>query len=150
MTDIQTVLFVCDAKDWEEARACIDRLRNMKKTVNTAIYSPNSKDVPTWYSNYLLLRGDSDVTLWGFPDKHLEQQFCALPADLLLDLSGIQTDPMYYMILKHPSEFKAGIKREGKEEYDMAIVPPEEESGAIKLTKYFDIIIKYLQTIGSK
>ena len=108
--EIKNILFICDTKDWEVVRGCIEELRSMKKTVNTAIYSPTEKEVPTWYSNYLLLRADKDINVWGFPDKSIQKQFYNLPADLIIDFSGESSLPMYYMFLQHPSTFKTGIK----------------------------------------
>jgi hypothetical protein len=119
----------------------------MKKTVNTAIFAETSKDVPTWYANYLLLRADRDVDWWGFPDKALQAQFYHLPADLIIDFTGIKSLPMYYMFLKHPSTFKAGIKHSEESAYDFSIIPPPDESE--NLVYLFNQIISYLQTINS-
>jgi len=147
LDDIHSLLFICNAKDWETARSCIEKLRSMKKTVNTAIYAPTSKDVPTWYSNYLLLRADKDVDVLGFPDKSLQRQFYHLPADLLIDFSGENSTPMYYMFLKHPATFKVGVKNSEDSAYDFSIIPPPDEKD--NLPYLFDQIISYLRTINS-
>jgi len=146
INDIKTVLFICDAKDWNEARTCIEKLKALKKTVHTAIYAPTEKDVPTWYSNYLLLRAEKDVTLWGFPDKSLQQQFYNLGADVIMDFTGEKANAMYYLILQHPSTFKTGIKQSANSCYDLSIIPLEEE---YTLTYMFEQILGYLQTITS-
>jgi hypothetical protein len=146
LKDAKTILFICDSKDWTWARVCIEKLRLMNKMVNTAIYSPTEKDVPTWYSNYLLLCADKDVNLWGFPDKSIQKQFYSLPADLILDFSGKDSLPMYYMLLQHPSTFKTGIKRSDAPIYDFSIIPPGENSD---LPYLFDQILTYLQVIAS-
>ncbi|MDR1380301.1 MAG: hypothetical protein LBJ47_02360 [Tannerella sp.] len=147
MNDVKNILFICDAKDWDTGRHCIEQLKSMNKTVNTAIYAPTAKDVPTWYSNYLLLRADKDVNVWGFPDKSLQRQFYCLPADLILDFSGEQSPAMYYLLLQHPSTFKAGIKRSENSRYDFSIIPPEDKND---FRYYFDQLLSYLQTIASK
>jgi len=147
MNDIKNVLFVCNSEDWEIGRTCIDRLKTIHKTVNTAIYSPTIKDVPTWYSNYLLLRGDKDVNLWGFPDKSLQQQFNSLSADIIMDFTGEKSMAMYYLILQHPSLFKVGCKQSENSAYDLSIVPSE---GKDDLQYIFEQLFNYLQTISSK
>jgi hypothetical protein len=146
LNDVKTILFICDAKDWDTGRHCVERLKSMNKTVNTAIYAPTAKDVPTWYSNYLLLRADKDVNIWGFPDKNLQRQFNCLPADLLLDFTGEQSPPMYYLFLQHPSTFKVGIKRSENSRYDFSIIPPEDKND---FQYFFDQLLSYLQSITS-
>ena len=145
--EAKNILFICNSKDWEAGRHCIEHLKSMNKTVNTAIYAPTEKDVPTWYSNYLLLRADKDVDLWGFPEKSLQRQFCTLPADLVLDFSGEQAPAMHYLLLQHPSTFKTGIKRSEKSVYDFSIIPPKEKDD---LQYLFDQLLNYLKTITSK
>jgi len=148
MNEIRNILVVCDNKDWDVARSCIEKLRAMGKTVNSAVYSPSAKDVPTWYSNYLLLRADRDVNIFGFPEKTMQRQFNSLPADLIIDFSGEKSPAMYYLVLQHPSTFKAGIKRSDASVYDFAIIPNEDEE--IDLKKMFEQLLNYLMTITSK
>ena len=145
--DVKNILFICNSKDWDTGRHCVEKLKSMKKVVNTAIYAQTEKDVPTWYSNYLLLRADRDVNLWGFPDKSIQKQFVHLPADLLLDFSGEESSAMYYLLLQHPSTFKAGIKRSENSVYDFSIIPPE---GKKDFQYLFDQLLNYLKAIMSK
>ena len=147
LNDIKHILFVCDSKDWDVIRHCIEKLKTMNKTVHTAIFAISKKDLPTWYSNYLLLRADQDVDFFGFPDHGLQKQFYNLPADLLIDFTSSQSSPLYYMLLKHPSTFKAGIKYSDDSAYDFSIIPPKEEH---PLPYFFDQLINYLMTIHSK
>ena len=147
LNDIKNILFICDSKDWNVIRGCIEKLKSMNKTVNTAIFATSKKDVPTWYSNYLLLRADRNVDLLGFPEKILQRQFYHLPADLLIDFSSSQVSPLYYMLLKHPSTFKAGIKYSKDSAYDFSIIPPEDNN---TIPYLFDQLITYLKTIQSK
>ena len=147
MDDINNVLFLCDSKDWTIIRSCIEKLRAMNKTVNTAIYAINKKDVPTWYSNYLLLRADRDVNILGFPDSTIQKQFYHLPADLLIDFTSNDSIYMYYMCLKHPSTFKAGIKHSDNKVYDFSIIPPTDENNNISFL--FEQLVTYLTTISS-
>ena len=146
LDDIKNILFICDSRDWTIVRGCIEKLRSMNKTVNTAIFATSKKDVPTWYSNYLLLRADRDVNLFGFPEKILQKQFYHLPADLLIDFSSSQSSALYYMFLKHPSTFKAGIKHSEDSAYDLSIIPPEDKN---TIPYLFDQLITYLNTIQS-
>ena len=146
MNDVKNILFICDSKDWDIGRHCVEQLKSMNKTVGTAIFAKTEKDVPTWYSNYLLLRADSDVNLWGFPDKSIQKQFFNLPADLLLNFSREQSSAMFYLFLKHPSTFKAGIKHSEKSVYDFSIIPPEDNNDFQYL---FDQLLNYLKAITS-
>ena len=147
MNDIKNILLICDSKDWDIIRHCIEKLRSMNKTVHTAIFAVNKKDVPTWYSNYLLLRADKDVNIWGFPEKSTQKQFYQIPADLLIDFSGAHASPLYYMFLKHPATFKAGVKHSEESAYDFSIIPPEDNGD---LSYLFEQLISYLKTINSK
>ena len=145
--DVKNVLFICNAKDWDAGRNCVEQLKSMNKTVSTAIYAPTEKDAPTWYSSYLLLRADKDVNIWGFPDKNIQSQFNNLPADLLLDFSGEQSAAMHYLLLQHPSTFKAGIKHSNNSIYDFSIIPPKDKDDIQYL---FGQLLNYLKTIASK
>ena len=145
--DIKKILFICNSKDWDAGRHCIEQLKSMNMVVNTAIYAPTEKNVPTWYANYLLLRADRDVNLWGFPEKNIQKQFNALPADLILDFSGEQSPAMYYMQLQHPSTFKAGVKRSENSVYDFSIIPPNDKNN---LQFLFDQLMNYLKSIASR
>ena len=145
--DVNKILFICNSTDWDTGRHCIEKLKSINKTVNTAIYATSEKDVPTWYSNYLLLRADRDLDMWGFPDKSLQSQFNALPADIILDFSGEEAPAMHYMFLKHTSTFKAGIKRSENSVYDFSIIPPKDKND---LQFLFDQLINYLKIISSK
>ena len=147
MDEVKNILFICNSKDWDTGRHCVEKLKSMNKSVSTAIYAPTEKEVPTWYSNYLLLRADKDVDLWGFPDKSIQKQFLHLPADLLLDFSGEQSSAMYYLFLQHTSTFKAGIKRSENSVYDFSVIPPE---GKNDFQYLFDQLLKYLKEIMSK
>ena len=146
MNDIRHIFFICDSKDWDIIRSCIEKLKVMNKTVHTAIIATSQNDVPTWYSNYLLVRADKDVNLLGFPEKSLQKQFYDVPADLLIDFTSSQSSPLYYMLLKHPSTFKAGIKYSKDSAHDFSIIPPEDNS---TLAYLFDELINYLTTISS-
>ena len=146
LDDVKHILFICDSKDWDIIRSCIEKLKSMNKTVHTAILATSPKDVPTWYSNYLLLRSDKDVDLFGFPEKTIQKQFYSLPADLLIDFTSSQLSPLYYMSLKHPSTFKAGIKYSDDSIYDFSIIPPKEN---VNIRFLFDQLINYLSTINS-
>ena len=147
LNEIKHILFICDSKDWTIIRGCIEKLKSLNKIVHTAILATSSKDVPTWYSNYMLLRSDRDVDLLGFPESAFQKQFYNLPADLLIDFTSSQSSPLYYMSLKHPSTFKAGIKYSEESVYDFSIIPTEDR---INLRFLFDELINYLTTINSK
>jgi hypothetical protein len=144
--DISTILFICHTRDWDVCRRCIEQLKAMKKSVNTAVYAPTEKDVPTWVSNYLLLRGDKDMNIWGFPSFSIQKQFLHLPADVIIDFAGEKELPMHYLFLKHPSVFKAGVKQSENKIYDFSIIPDEENNDIPYL---FNQIIDYLKTITS-
>lgn len=146
LNDIQNVLIICDSKDWDVMRGCIEKLKAMNKTVKTAIYATSQKDVPTWYANYMLMRADRDVDIWGFPDKNLQKEFYHIPADLLVDFTSVQAMSLYYMFLKHQSTFKAGIKRSENAIYDFSILPTDDND---TLPYLFDQLLSYLHTIQS-
>jgi hypothetical protein len=144
--DVSEILFICHTKDWDKCRGCIEKLKSMKKTVHTAVYAPTEKDVPVWVSNYLLLCGDRDVNIWGYPLSGIQKQFFHLPADLIIDFAGEEALPMHYLFLKHPSFFKTGIKQSDNKIYDFSIIPPEENNDIPYL---FNQIVDYLKTITS-
>ena len=147
MDEINKILFICNSKDWNIIRSCIEKLKAMNKTVSTAIFAADKKDVPTWYSNYLLMRADRDVNIFGFPDISIQKQLYQIPADLLIDFTNESSLYMYYMCLKHPATFKAGIKHSDLSVYDFSIIPPEDNTDLVYL---FDQLVNYLKTINSK
>jgi hypothetical protein len=146
LSDIKTVVFVCNSKDWDICRGCIEKLSSLKKKVYTLIYAPSEKEAPTWYSDYLLLLGDRDVNIWGFPDNRLFSQFNAIQADLLIDFVGRDSLPAQYLMLENPSTFKVGTKKSDDDAYDFSILPPDEKSD---IQYIFDQILHYLQIIKS-
>jgi len=146
LNDIKNILIICDSKDWNVMRSCIEKLKAMNKTVNTAIFALSPKDLPTWYSNYLLIRADRDINILGYPDLTVQKQFYSLPADLLIDFSRVRASSLHYMFLKHPSTFKAGIKHSEDVIYDFSLIPPEDD---VDLHFLFDQLITYLTTIQS-
>lgn len=145
--DIKNILLICDTKDWEKMRHAVERLRRMEKMVNTVIFSPSEKEVPTWYSNYLLLCADKDVNLWGFPEKKIQQQFNGLTADIIMNFSGEESLAVHYLYLQHPSKFKAGIKYSDSSEHDFSIVPTD---GTRDVEYLFAQLLDYLKTIASQ
>lgn len=147
MDKIKNILIVCDSKDWDIVRSFVEMLKGMNKNVNTMIFASSGDDVPTWVSNYLLVRADKDTTFWGFPEKSVQEQFYALEADIVINFSDEKSDIVNFLVLNHPATFKAGIKRSENSVYDFAIIPTDSKDDLLFL---FEQLINYLQSITSK
>ena len=147
LNDIKYVLVLCESKNWQSVKPCIDTLKSFKKTVNVCVYTKKTDEMPIWDYAYLLVEAEKDINLWGFPDKSIKTQLNGMKVDMLIDLTGGETPAMRYLMLQHPASFKVGAKRLPEENlYDLSIIMQE---GRFDISFLFAQIINYLQAIRS-
>ncbi|MDR0757408.1 MAG: hypothetical protein LBF85_06150 [Tannerella sp.] len=146
--DVKYVLLLCEAKDWKMVAPCINRLKELGKTVHVCVYIQKHDETPIWDYAYLLVESDSDVDLWGFPKKNIRNQLNSLSVDLLLDFTNRELAVMRYLVLQHPAAFKVGAKYGTDEStYDLSIVMKD---GLRDIPFLFEQVLNYLQTIRSR
>ncbi|MDR2969950.1 MAG: hypothetical protein LBV32_10170 [Tannerellaceae bacterium] len=128
LQDARDIVVFYEAKDSEQVEPGLNALRALQKNVHPCVYSAGQENAR------------------GFPIPEIANRINALRADILIDLTGGDCYPMKYLLLQHPSRFKAGIKTDGKDLYDFSI----SATGREELPYLFEQIIFYLQTIRSK
>jgi hypothetical protein len=148
LNDVKYVLLLCEAKDWKMTEPCINRLKEMGKTVHVCVYIQKHDETPIWDYAYLLVEAGSDVDLWGFPKKNIRNQLNGLSVDLLLDFTNREQTVMRYLVLQHPAAFKVGAKYEmDADAYDLSIVMKD---NLRDIPFLFGQVLNYLQAIRSK
>lgn len=148
--DVQHILVFYDVRDSEPVAACVESLRKLHKEVIGCMLVPSgspsssSSDAGTsaFSADYPVSLAKS-LNIWGFPSDTVRREIDALPADLLIDLTRRHCYAMQYLVLRHPSPFKVGPKREGLELYDLSILLAERDDTAY----LFKQILFYLQSI---
>jgi hypothetical protein len=148
LNDVQYVLLLCEAKDWQTISPCINHLKAQGKTVHVCVYIRKNDETPIWDYAYLLVEAESDVDLWGFPKRNIRNQLNSLMVDMLIDFTGSEQTVMRYLMLQHPSTFKVGAKYPADENmYDLSIVM---KNDARDIPFLFDQILNYLHAIRSR
>lgn len=147
LKEAHDIVVFYEAKDREEVEPGLETLRMLKKQVYACVYS-TGQEAGEDAGAYLVIHDNEnkDISLWGFPSLEIIDKIDALKADLLIDLTGKGCYPMKYLLLRHPSQFKIGIKRSEKDLYDFSISVTDRN----ELMYLFGQIIFYLQTIRSK
>lgn len=143
------IVIFCEAKDMDGVASGLETLRRLKKNVDVCVYAAGKEVSEADAANARLVisgNGNKDTDVWGFPSPEITNNVGAWRADMLIDLTGKDCYPVKYLLLQHPSPFKAGIKRGEKDMYDFSI----SATGGDELAYLFDRIIFYLQTIRSK
>lgn len=149
LDDVKHVLVLCEAKDWGEFNHILGVFQKLDKQVQVCTHV-RKQDQSIHVGQGVVVKVWEDLTLWGFPRKNVEQQFCSIPADILIDLTTSGFYEMRYLLLKHPSQFKVGTKRihEG-DWYDLSIVLDDDVHNA-SLEFRLGQILNYLQIIRSR
>lgn len=152
--DVQHILVFYDVRDRETVAACVESLRKLHKEVIGCMLvssgAPSSSSslantgvsTSAFSADYPVSIAKS-LNMWGFPSHTVRREIDALPADLLIDLTRQHCYAMQYLVLRHPSRFKVGPKREGLELYDLSILLAERDDTAY----LFKQILFYLQSI---
>ncbi|MDR2811482.1 MAG: hypothetical protein LBB84_13195 [Tannerellaceae bacterium] len=133
-------------KDKEDVLPCVQQLKELQKDINISVFIPKKMKVtvetdPTW-----LLIKEEEFGPNGLPFSPLCEQFNAIPADILIDLTREDDYAMHYLELLHPVAFKIGNKSSLRELFDLTIPMREDDS----IPQSLQHILYYLQTIRSK
>ncbi len=145
LDQIRTVLLLFDAPKLNEIQPCIRQLEERNIKVTSCAYT--REKISGWPPSILLIYEKQDVNRLGFPSPNLEKQFRQIPADLLIDLTGLQSHSMHLLMLKHPSHFKVGTKpAEGEQLHDLSITMTDKND----ISYLFEQILFYLQSIRSE
>lgn len=153
--DVRHILVFYDVRDREPVGACLEKLRKLRKEVRgcvlvsspsaAASFAGASSGAAGGVSADYPVSLSKSLNLWGFPSEAVRREIDALPADLLIDLTRRHCYAMQYLVLRHPSRFKVGPKRDSLDFYDLSILPTDRDDTAY----LFDQILFYLQSIHS-
>ncbi|MDR3129883.1 MAG: hypothetical protein LBU03_06580 [Tannerellaceae bacterium] len=139
------ILLLCEMHDLLTAEHCLQTLAQLGKTVIIVIHIPPDK-YQDWKERepFFAVRDKEHLSRWGFPSPEVSRSVTAFPADILIDLSNLDSYVIRYLMLQHPSTFKIGLKRPvDPDMYDFSITFDEDNTKK----QLFDVILYYLRTI---
>ncbi|MDR2811375.1 MAG: hypothetical protein LBB84_12635 [Tannerellaceae bacterium] len=133
-------------KDKDEVVLCAEQLKELKKDICLSVFIPRKMKIaeetdPSW----LQIKED-EFGPNGLPLSPLCEQFNAIPADILIDLTRTNDYAMHYLQLLHPALFKVGNKSSLRNLFDLTITMSPDDD----MPQFFRHILFYLQTIRSK
>lgn len=142
---IGRILLFYNISDAEAAEICAGKLRKQGKEVYTCGYksegSPDSAD-----DTHIYVGSRADTGKNGVPSDAVVQRLDACRADAIIDLTRGNSYVMQYLLLKCRCDFKAGVKGNENNLYDLTLAATDNKD----LVYLFDQIVFYLQTIRSK
>ena len=117
LAEASNILLLYHIADEEQLKPGISRLQQLHKTIHRGIYLPKGEQQPDEAPHTFFLSEKNDLGAWQIPSSSRQEQFNAIPADLLIDLTPSACYPMRYLMLQHPCRFKVGVKQ-GEHEPD--------------------------------
>jgi len=138
-------LLVFHINDKEQALRCAERLKALGKRTRFVIFIPKKNHL-TDKINISWLQIREDQFDHRLPTKQTCDEFCAIKADILIDLTRTDNCAIHYLFLQHPAPFKIGNKSTFRHLFDLTIPMASNDN----LLQYFEHILFYLQTIRSK
>lgn len=145
LEDAKHILVLFHADDWDMVKPGLEILRQQRKTVDACVYLAGEA-VPEMEPSYLIVDTKKDLDVWNCPKDTVVNNCNALKADILIDLTHANNYPMQYLMLQHPCHFKVGLKQDGIDLYDLAILVTERDN----IKQLFEHILFYLRSIRSK
>lgn len=145
LEDAARILVLYEMGDHEIVAPCLDKLRKMGKQVQACVFVPG-ENVPELGPADLAVHARKELDAWSTPSDRVVEQFKALKADILIDLTHSDCYPMQFLMLQHPCGFKVGGKKSEMDLYDLSISVTERDD----LKHLFEHILFYLQAIHSK
>lgn len=138
------ILVMYDAAESEQVKPLIVRLKQLKVQVHTCVYCAGL--LPEGLPDDALIVDKNKLSVFGFPDATLTETFKAIPADILIDLTAPSDYPMHYLMLLHPSLFKAGFKYSEQSLHDLSVSITDRKD----IRQLSDLLLHYLETIHTK
>jgi len=144
--EANTFLISFNIKDKDEVLLCTERLREMGKQIYHCVFIPKKPKLledpdPSW-----MQIKEEELDSKGLPVNALSEQFFAVPADILIDLTQAGDYTMHYLQLKHKALFKVGNKSSLRNLFDLTVPMGDDD----EMPQIFEHILFYLQTIRSK
>jgi hypothetical protein len=144
--EAKTFFIVFNVKDKEEVIRCVERLAEFEKRIDLCVFIPKKPKIiyeidPSW-----LQIKEEELDSKGLPASETSEQFYALQADILIDLTHVDDYVMHYLQLMHPASFKVGNKSLLRNLFDLTVTMGEDDD----IPQFFEHILFYLQTIRSK
>lgn len=141
-----TILVLYQAEDQEAVMDCLASLRKQQKQVLTCVYAATGILSESPAAASMTVQADKDLNPCFIPQDAVVEQFKALKADMLIDLTHPDCYPMQYLLLQHPCGYKVGVKHLNADLYDLSFSVADSEGFKQKI----EHILFYLQTIRSK
>jgi sulfur transfer complex TusBCD TusB component (DsrH family) len=144
--EAKTFLIAFNIKDKEQVLLCAERLKELGKSVYLNVFIPKKPKVIYEIDAEWLVIKEEELDARGVPANEVSEQFFAIQADTLIDLTRPDDYVMHYMQLKHPCFFKVGNKSSLRNLFDLTVTMGEDDD----IPQFFEHILFYLQTIRSK
>lgn len=150
LKDVQTILVLFDTKDYDEADAFIEQLKEQGKNVFGMAYKNKNDEYDYSDTPYNIVtnKGASDLT-----DNKIESIGARLretPLDLVVDLSISRNPVLEYLLASTHAKMRTGLKKGKLPQYDLAITALPKSKGVPALRELGQQIIYYLTTIQKK
>jgi hypothetical protein len=146
LCEAKTFLITFNIKDKEDILQCIEQLKERKKDINISVFIPKKMKIQNELPPSWLLIKEDDFAPNGLPFSPVCEQFNALSADILIDLTRSNDYAMHYLQMLHPASFKVGNKSSLRNLFDLTIPMGIDDA----IPQFFQHILFYLQTIRSK
>lgn len=146
MNEIDRVIIFCNSSEQQEVLPCVSRLAEMGKKVWICSYGtmPEAKIGEGIFLLEIIPKKDLDLR--GIPSASIVKKLNDFAPDILIDLTSRISYPMQYLFLCLTCDFKVGITKKDRKQYDFSISVTE----STDLCYLFNQIIFYLQTIRTK
>jgi hypothetical protein len=144
--EANTFLVVFDIKDKDEILRCVERLKELDKTIYISVFIPKKPKTTYEIAPSWLVVNEEGFGSKGLPPTEICEQFYALQADIMIDLTRHDNFAMHYLQLMHPASFKVGNKSSLRNLFDLTVTMGVDDD----IPQFFEHILFYLQTIRSK
>jgi hypothetical protein len=144
--EAKTFLMTFNIKDKEEILPCAEQLKELQKDVRLSVFIPKKMKIPEETDPSWIQIKEEEFGSNGLPHSPVCEQFNAIHADILIDLTRVDDYAMHYLQLLHPALFKVGNKSSLRNLFDLTITMGPNDD----MPQFFQHILFYLQTIRSK
>lgn len=142
---LKSVLVMYEMKDFENVQHGISELKRSGKQVASFGYV-RKEAIPELDDSYRFVVEKNALSVHGVPTDAVLQQVLACSPDVIIDLTHAGCYGMQYLLVKHPCNFKIGIKKLEREFHDFSILVTDRD----EIDYLFEQILFYLQNIRTK
>jgi hypothetical protein len=140
LNDAKTIFVFYNVEDEQVVMPFVEKLQSSGKKVNACVYIHDENTIKANEPSTIYIIGRN------VPNSDVCNQVKVISSDILIDLSDAKCNPLKYLMLKHPSKFKVGIRCVEESMHDFALIMTEKEH----LKDVCEQMYFYLQTIRAK